>query len=162
MFPEPLLALARSVIETARRKNLRIATAESCTGGLIAACLTEIPGSSDVFECGYITYSNESKTKLLGVPAELIEKHGAVSQEVAMAMAACAKVRSRADRAVSCTGIAGPDGGTEAKPVGLVYIGFDMGGGAAMVVDCEFGDIGRGRIREGTVEQALTLLQRLM
>jgi nicotinamide-nucleotide amidase len=162
MFPEPLLALARAVLDAAREKNLRIATAESCTGGLIAACLTEIPGSSDVVDRGFVTYSNDSKTELLGVSPELIEQHGAVSQEVALAMAEGALAHSRADISVSCTGIAGPGGGTPEKPVGLVYIGFARRGGATLAADCDFGDIGRDRVREETVRQALTLLQRML
>jgi nicotinamide-nucleotide amidase len=103
--------------------GLKLATAESCTGGLIAACLTEIAGSSDVLERGFVTYSNEAKSELLGVPAALIAEKGAVSAEVAEAMAEGAIARSRADAAVSVTGIAGPDGGTAEKPVGLVYLG---------------------------------------
>ena len=112
----------RAARPPAAQSGLKLATAESCTGGLIAAILTEVPGSSDVFERGFVTYSNEAKTELLGVPAELIEKHGAVSEEVARAMASGALGHSRADIAVAVTGVAGPGGGTTAKPVGLVHL----------------------------------------
>lgn len=105
-------------------RGMTMATAESCTGGMIAAAMTDRPGSSAVFERGFVTYSNNSKTEMLGVPADLIETHGAISREVAQAMAKGALDRSRADVAVSVTGIAGPDGGTPDKPVGLVYIGY--------------------------------------
>jgi len=116
MDPTTLLALYRT-------RGLRIATAESCTGGMIAAALTDIGGSSDVFERGFVTYSNEAKTEMLGVPAELIAHHGAVSVHVAREMALGALRHARADVAVAVTGIAGPGGGSDAKPVGLVYLG---------------------------------------
>src|ERR1700761_8344301 len=122
MFGDALLAEARDLLAAARGNNFRIATAESCTGGLIAALLTEIPGSSDVVERGFVTYSNESKRELLGVPAELIARHGAVSAEVARAMALGALGHARADLSVAVTGVAGPGGGTTDKPVGLVHL----------------------------------------
>lgn len=125
-----LLDGAESLLDLYRQAGLKIATAESCTGGLIAGTLTEIAGSSDVVERGFVTYSNEAKTGMLGVPAELIEEVGAVSAEVAEAMAAGALARSQAEVAVSVTGIAGPGGATETKPVGLVYLGFCRRGGA--------------------------------
>ncbi len=103
-------------------KHLRLVTAESCTGGLVAAAITEIPGSSDIFDRGFVTYSNESKVQLLSVPATHIKKHGAVSKQVAMAMAKGAIKHSQADVSVAITGIAGPGGGNTKKPVGLVYI----------------------------------------
>ena len=115
---------ASDILDTLKNKGLTLATAESCTGGMIAAALTDIAGSSRVFECGFITYSNQSKTDLLGVNQEILEHHGAVSAETAAAMAAGALKNSAADMAVSVTGIAGPDGGSVEKPVGLVYIGF--------------------------------------
>lgn len=111
------------LINACRARGWRVATAESCTGGLIGGAITAIAGSSDVYECGFVTYSNEAKTELLDVPAALIAEVGAVSAEVAEAMARGALARSRADLAISVTGVAGPGGGTEAKPVGLVYIG---------------------------------------
>ena len=130
MFPLELAAAAEDLLARYRRAGLRIVTAESCTGGLIAACLTEVPGSSDVVERGFVTYSNEAKQELLGVPEELLRRKGAVSAEVAEAMAAGALARSRAEVAVSVTGIAGPGGATETKPVGLVYLGLCCDGQA--------------------------------
>ncbi len=122
---------AVALLDEFRAAGLMIATAESCTGGLIAACLTDIANSSDVFERGFVTYSNAAKTESLGVPADLVEMHGAVSAEVACAMADGTLVHSRADIAVSVTGIAGPGGGSTEKPVGLVYIGCARRGSAA-------------------------------
>jgi len=123
MFDDAIRKQAVAVLERYRAEGLKLATAESCTGGLIAAALTEIAGSSDVVERGFVTYSNEAKNELLGVPATLIADKGAVSAEVAEAMARGALDRSLADAAVSVTGVAGPGGGTAAKPVGLVYLG---------------------------------------
>lgn len=166
MFSPELLQRAITLLAVARAKGLKIATAESCTGGLIAALLTEIPGSSDVFERGFVTYSDEAKQELLEVPAAMIQEHGAVSKDVAMTMAIGALKRSRAHYAVAVTGIAGPGGGTSAKPVGLVYIAvwhranvdspsFIWGGN---VVHAQFGDIGRDYVRLKTVEKAISLL----
>lgn len=121
MFSKDLIALAATVLEVAREGRLKIAIAESCTGGLVAACLTEIAGSSDVVERGFVTYSNEAKSEMLGVPMGLIQADGAVSPEVAEAMAEGALHHSRADVSVAITGVAGPGGGTAAKPVGLVH-----------------------------------------
>ena len=123
MLPAELLPRAARLIEQYRARGWRVATAESCTGGLITAALTEIAGSSDVVDRGFVTYSNEAKTELLGVPAALIAAHGAVSEAVAAAMAAGAMANARADVVVSVTGIAGPGGGTAEKPVGLVWFG---------------------------------------
>jgi PncC family amidohydrolase len=122
MFDRALLKKTETLLAECRRKKIKIATAESCTGGLVAALLTEIPGASDVFDRGFVTYSNAAKIKQLAVPAALIKKHGAVSAEVASAMAKGALKKSDADIAVSITGIAGPGGGTKQKPLGLVYI----------------------------------------
>ena len=126
---DALVEEAAALLAACRERGLKLATAESCTGGLIAAILTEVPGSSDVFERGFVTYSNEAKTEMLGVSAALIEKHGAVSAEVARAMAEGALRNSRADIAVSVTGVAGPGGGTAEKPVGLVHFGAARSGG---------------------------------
>src|SRR3982751_3041231 len=123
-------ALARSLLDLCRSRKLTIATAESCTGGLVAAALTAIPGSSDVVDRGFVTYSNAAKTEMLGVPADLIATHGAVSEPVARAMAEGALSRSNADVAVAITGIAGPDGGSDAKPVGLVHLAAARNGGS--------------------------------
>src|SRR4051812_10935585 len=122
MFSPEVLMLAETVLREARNRGWLLASAESCTGGLIASALTAIPGSSDVVERGFVVYSNRAKTELLDVPVEIISEYGAVSAEVARAMADGALANSAADVAVSCTGVAGPGGGTEAKPVGLVYL----------------------------------------
>ncbi len=130
VFDADILAEAEALLARYRRAGLRLATAESCTGGLIAACLTEIAGSSDVVERGFVTYSNQAKIDMLGVPKDLIAAHGAVSAEVAAAMAAGALARSQAEVTVSVTGIAGPGGATPDKPVGLVYLGLARGDAA--------------------------------
>ena len=148
MTPTDLLSAARSA-------GLRIATAESCTGGLLSAALTEIPGSSDVFERGFVTYSNEAKAEMLDVDPALIEAHGAVSEQVAEAMARGALERAKADVAVSITGIAGP-GGSEHKPEGRVC--FARADGFAETV--EFGAIGRDAVRAAARDHALALLVR--
>jgi nicotinamide-nucleotide amidase len=124
LFSSDLLKLSQKVGKALKKKKLRLATAESCTGGLIAALLTEIPGSSAILDGGFVTYANGAKTKALGVPHAMIRKYGAVSAQVAEAMAKGALKHSNASVAVSVTGIAGPDGGSKEKPVGLVFIGF--------------------------------------
>ena len=141
---------------------MKIATAKSCTGGLVAACLTEIAGSSDVVERGFVVYSNEAKAEMLGVPADLIERHGAVSAEVARALAEGAIVRSRAELSVAITGIAGPGGGSLEKPVGLVHFAAMRTGQEPVLERHEFGDIGRGNIREASIKVALRLLSGLL
>ncbi len=157
MFPDDIDLLARQVIETALVRGLMIATAESCTGGLIAGALTAVPGSSAVLERGFVTYSNAAKTGMLGVPADLIDLHGAVSEPVARAMALGAVERSGTSVSVSVTGIAGPGGGSDEKPVGLVHFG---AAGPAGVTHAEhrFGDVGREAIRLESVRVALRLL----
>ncbi len=162
MFSPALLALAKSVLDTARENKLRLATAESCTGGLIAGLLTEIPGSSDVFERGFVAYSNYAKLELLGVPASLLAGFGAVSEEVAVVMATGAVEHSRADASVAVTGIAGPGGGTGDKPVGLVHIAAYRKGNGVVHEAYHFGDIGRTDVRLKTVEAALHLLRELL
>jgi nicotinamide-nucleotide amidase len=155
-----LMATARVVLDVARAASLKVTTAESCTGGLIAASLTEIAGSSDVFERGFVTYSNQSKTELLGVPADLITQSGAVSEAVARAMAEGALAHARADIAVAVTGIAGPGGGTADKPVGLVFIGAAKRSNPTIVERHVLpGD--RGEIRRATVQRALEVLLNL-
>lgn len=134
--------------------GLMLVTAESCTGGMIAVAMTERPGSSEIFDRGFVTYSNESKTELLDVPKDILKKHGAVSSQVAIAMVKGAIAHSHAELAVSVTGIAGPDGGSDTKPVGLVYIGFGDKAGVVEVAEHRFnGD--RASIRQQTVESAL-------
>ena len=158
MLSPAILDQAAGVLELFRSRRLHLATAESCTGGLIAACLTHVPGSSDVVDRGFITYSNAAKTDLVDVPTALIEQHGAVSQPVAAAMAAGALARSIADVTVAVTGVAGPGGGSVAKPVGLVWCGCARRGGSVTTSSRIFpGD--RGAVREATVAYALELLR---
>ena len=159
---DALVGEAETLLAACRKKHLKLATAESCTGGLIASILTEVAGSSDVFERGFVTYSNEAKTELLQVPADLIERHGAVSAEVARAMAAGALDRSRAHIAVSVTGVAGPSGGTEAKPVGLAHLAAARRGGPLLHKEIRLGAIGRGAIRLATVGEAFALVRTLV
>ncbi len=160
-FAPGLLQQATALLAAARAKTLKIATAESCTGGLIAGLLTEIAGSSDVFERGFVTYSNQAKMDLLQVPDDLLAAHGAVSAPVAKAMAEGALRHARANIAVAVTGIAGPGGGTADKPVGLVYIAVSNGSGT-QVQEYRFGDPGRSEVRLKTVEAALRLLATLL
>lgn len=154
--------LAETILATCREKGVKLATAESCTGGLIAALLTSVAGSSDVFERGFVTYSNEAKHEAIGVPEDLILRHGAVSGEVARAMAEGAIRFSDADLAVSVTGIAGPGGGSAEKPVGLVHIaGARRSDGMVHQEEHRFGDIGRDAVRNATVRAALRLIESL-
>jgi len=162
MFDPALLARAEKLLAEARVKGLKIATAESCTGGLVAGLLTEIAGSSDVFERGFVTYSNKAKQELLGVPGALIRQHGAVSELVARAMAEGAIRHSTAQLSVAITGVAGPGGGSDEKPIGLVHITAARAGEASLHRECRFGDIGRSEVRLKSVEAALELLQSLM
>lgn len=151
-------ALARRLLDACRKRGVRIATAESCTGGLVSAALTELPGSSEVFERGFVAYSNDAKIDLLGVPDGLIEAHGAVSDEVARAMAEGALARSDADLAVAVTGIAGPGGGTAAKPVGLVHLATSRKGSDTRSERLMLNDVGRQAIRSESVRRALELM----
>ena len=149
---------AIAVLEACRARGILLATAESCTGGLIVASLTDIGGSSDVVDRGFITYSNEAKHAMLGMPMDVITAHGAVSEEVALAMAAGALQHSRAGIAVAVTGVAGPGGGSAAKPVGLVWFGVALKGQAPQAVRHVFPDQGRASIRQNAVETALDLV----
>ena len=162
MFAPRLRAHAEKLLADARAKGLKIATAESCTGGLIAGLLTEIPGSSDVFERGFVPYSNQAKEELLGVPAALIRQHGAVSEQVARVMAEGAIRNSTAQLSVAVTGIAGPGGGSDDKPVGLVHIAAARAGEATLHRECRFGDIGRTEVRLQSVEVAVEMLKQLL
>jgi nicotinamide-nucleotide amidase len=154
----PLLPAAAALLERCRRAGVRLATAESCTGGLIAAVLTEIPGSSDVVDRGFVTYSNAAKSELLGVGPALIAAHGAVSEPVARAMAEGALARSDAALAVAVTGVAGPGGGSAEKPVGLVHFAVAVVGRPTRHVEERFGDRGRSAVRLATAARALALL----
>jgi len=155
-FTVDQLALATELLEKCRAQGLRIATAESCTGGLIAACLTAVAGSSDVVERGFVTYTNEAKSDMLGVPEALFPVVGAVSQEVALAMAKGAQERSQADLSVSVTGVAGPGGGSETKPVGLVHLA------VASITNIQHQEMlydgNRDQVRSQTVITALEML----
>lgn len=162
MFSADLLTRAEKLLADARARQLKIATAESCTGGLIAGLLTEIAGSSDVFERGFVTYSNQAKQEIIGVPQALLIRHGAVSEDVARAMAQGALSHSLADLAVAVTGVAGPGGGSAEKPVGLVHIAAARKGGETLHRECRFGDIGRGAVRIRSVETALEMLTELI
>lgn len=159
VFPEPLRSDASALFGLLRSKRLKLATAESCTGGLVAALLTESPGSSDVFERGFVTYSNIAKTQMIGVDAGLIAAHGAVSREVALAMAEGALAYSLADVSVAVTGLAGPGGGSATKPVGLVHIAAARKGASSLHHQFRFGDIGRNEIRLKSVMAALEIVR---
>lgn len=150
---------ARQVLEEARKKRLQITTAESCTGGMVAAALTAIAGSSDVFDRGFVTYSNDAKIKMLNVSHDTLTKFGAVSMQTAQEMASGAIKHSAANIAVSITGIAGP-GGSEHKPEGLVCFGISERGGETSAELIEFGALGRDIVRSKSVEHALLLLQK--
>ena len=158
MFDAQLLHDSAELLELSRRANLKIATAESCTGGLIAGCMTEIAGSSDVVERGFVTYSNEAKIEMLGVPKMLITLHGAVSEQVARAMAEGALARSLADITISVTGVAGPGGGTKEKPVGLVHFAC-AGRGRPTVAHHEVFPGDRAAVRDATVQTAFAILR---
>ena len=157
MFPPDIEVLARTVVERAAVAGLMVATAESCTGGLVAGALTAVPGSSAVVERGFVTYSNTAKAEMLDVPTPLIERHGAVSEPVARAMAEGALRQSDADLAVSVTGIAGPGGGSDDKPVGLVHFA-SAGPLGLRHEEHRFGDIGRDAVRSQAVRTALRML----
>jgi nicotinamide-nucleotide amidase len=162
MFPTAMRDEAARLLDAFRARKLRLVTAESFTGGLIAALLTDIAGSSDVIERGFVTYSNAAKQENLGVTAEMLAVHGAVSEAVARAMAEGALAHSGADVSVSVTGVAGPGGGSLAKPVGLVHLAAARKSAATLHRECRFGDIGREQIRAKSVEVALSLLRRAL
>lgn len=147
--------LADDFLQACLRREILVATAESCTGGLIISTLTEIPGSSSMVECGFVTYSNEAKTRMLGVSPATLDAYGAVSEQTALEMATGALANSRAGIALSVTGIAGPDGGSAEKPVGLVWFGLALSGEAPMARKHVFENRGRVFIREQTVGTAL-------
>ena len=164
---ERLVVEAQAVLDFCREHGFTVATAESCTGGLVAAYLTHIAGASDIVERGFVTYSNDSKIELLGVDAAIIDEHGAVSRQTALAMAAGALWRSKASVAVAVTGIAGPGGGTEDKPVGLVHFAIarrvsvsrEQLDFKALHHEEQFGDIGRAEVREASVDTAFRMLR---
>jgi len=159
MFPPDLTSAAAELLAKYREAGLKIATAESCTGGLVAGLLTEISGSSDVVDRGFVVYSNDAKQELLRVPAATLGRDGAVSEATARAMAEGALNASPADVAVAVTGIAGPGGGTATKPVGLVWFACARRGFQTVLHEERFGDIGRGSVRLASVRVALALLK---
>jgi nicotinamide-nucleotide amidase len=161
MTDQELIAQARELIELCRSRNLKIATAESCTGGLVAATLTDVAGSSDVLERGFVTYSNAAKETMLGVGRPILDRFGAVSRETAEAMAAGALAHAPVDLAVAITGIAGPGGATAGKPVGLVHLAAAHRSGASRHCERRYGDIGRAAVRRATVVEALAMLRAL-
>lgn len=158
MFPDKLLNMARLMLDDAQNRRLRIVTAESCTGGLLSGLLVEIPGSSKVFERGFVTYSNKAKEEVLGVPGDLLADYGAVSEPVARAMAEGALEESRANLSIAITGIAGPDGGTRLKPVGTVHFALARENAPIRHRMEQYGDIGRSEVRMASVETALQML----
>jgi len=158
-FDSEIRALATEVLELCRRRGWLAATAESCTGGLIAGALTEIAGSSDVVDRGFVTYSNEAKMEMLGVPEATLAAHGAVSEPTARAMAEGARTRSRAAISVAVTGVAGPGGGSPDKPVGLVH--FAASTAEKTVAEHKVFDGDRGSVRHQTVLHALGMLRAL-
>lgn len=157
-FPDETLAMARALVAQCRDHGYVVATAESCTGGLVSALITETPGSSDMFDCAFVVYSNEAKRDLLGVPESTIAAFGAVSAPVARAMAEGALTRSRANATIAVTGVAGPGGGTAAKPVGLVHFACAVKGAPTRAIEMRFGDIGRREIRFAAARVALQML----
>ena len=162
MFSKTLLTLSETVLALARTQNLKLVTAESCTGGLVGAVLTQIAGSSDVFERGFVTYSNQAKMQMLGVAGDILSTFGAVSEATARAMAEGALAHSPADVSVAITGVAGPGGGSADKPVGLVHFAAARRGQATLAEEQRFGEISRDAVRIASVEVALKLLLRAM
>jgi nicotinamide-nucleotide amidase len=162
MLPDyELLEAVRALSEICRKKKLTIATAESCTGGLLAASITDLPGSSDVFDRGFVTYSNEAKERMLGVPPMTLANHGAVSRETAEAMAKGALAHAPVALAVAITGIAGPAGAMPGKPIGLVHLAAASRSGRLIEDAPRFGDLGRSEVRRRSVLRALTMLLEL-
>jgi nicotinamide-nucleotide amidase len=159
---EHLHLAAKALLARMSQAGLKLTTAESCTGGLVATFICSVPGSSTVFERGFVTYSNEAKVEMLGVAAGLIAQHGAVSAEVAIAMAEGALAHARADLSISITGIAGPDGGSAEKPVGLVHFAAARKGRPVIFEEKRFGNIGRRAVQEAAVATAFGLLDRLI
>jgi len=158
IFPDDIAALAQKMISHGTARGEMVSTAESCTGGLIAGALTEIAGSSAVVDRGFVTYTNEAKADMLGVQGKTLETFGAVSKETALQMVQGALLRSRASQAVAVTGIAGPGGGSDTKPVGLVHLAAMSRNGAILHREMRYGDIGRDQVRLATVTTALEML----
>ncbi len=161
MFDLVVLEAAEHLLEVCKRKKLTVATAESCTGGLVAAALSAISGSSEVLDRGYVTYSNRAKEEMLGVTPTTLDAHGAVSRQCAEEMARGALAHAEVDLSVSITGIAGPTGGTPEKPVGLVHFAAASRGGQLIAFEGRYGDVGRSQVRRLSLVRALTMLSDL-
>ena len=161
MLDQDIVEAARNLLEICKRKNLLIATAESCTAGLVAGTLTETPGVSSILDRGYVTYSNEAKHEMLGVSRDILARHGAVSPQTAEAMVRGVLGRSRVHLAVSITGVAGPDGGSPEKPVGLVFFAGASRSGRLITSEQRYGEIGRDKVRKRSVLQAFRMLHEL-
>jgi len=161
MLDDDIVAAAQRLLDICKRKKLLIATAESCTAGLVAGTLTEVPGVSSILDRGYVTYSNEAKHDMLGVSRETLARYGAVSRQTAEEMARGVLGRAPVDLSVSVTGIAGPEGGSEDKPVGLVHFAAATRGGALIHAEKRFGDVGRPAVRKQSVLQAFLMLHEL-
>jgi nicotinamide-nucleotide amidase len=161
MLDEDIVEAAKRLFELCKRKQLTLATAESCTAGLVAGTLTEVPGTSSILDRGFVTYSNQAKQDMLGVSAATLKAHGAVSRETAEEMARGALAHAPVDLAVSITGIAGPDGGSAEKPVGLVHFGAASRSGQFVHAEKRFGNIGRSEVRKQSVLQAFRMLHDL-
>jgi len=161
MFDDDITSAVNRLLDRCKAKKLSVATAESCTGGLVAAAISEISGSSAVLDRGFVTYSNEAKQQMLGVTPATIDVYGAVSTECAAEMARGALAHAQVDLAVSITGIAGPTGATPGKPIGLVYFCAASRSGRNIAHDRKYGDIGRSQVRRASVLQALAMLQEL-
>jgi nicotinamide-nucleotide amidase len=161
MFDDEITTAVNKLLDRCKAKKLTVATAESCTGGLVAAAISEISGSSLVLDRGFVTYSNEAKQQMLGVTPATIDVYGAVSTECAEEMAKGALAHAQVDLAVSITGIAGPTGAVPGKPIGLVYFCAASRSGRIVAHDRKFGDIGRSKVRRASVLQALAMLQEL-
>jgi nicotinamide-nucleotide amidase len=161
MIDDDIVEAAKRLLDICKRKNLTVATAESCTAGLVAGTLTEVPGTSSILDRGFVTYSNQAKEDMLGVSPETLKAHGAVSRQTAEEMARGALAQAPVDLAVSVTGIAGPDGGSAEKPVGLVHFAAASRGGALIHAEKRFGDIGRAEVRKQSVLQAFRMLHEI-
>ena len=162
LFPSEFLDVAAAVLDLCRKQSLTLTAAESCTGGLISACFTEVAGASDVFERGFVTYSNRSKQEMLGVSQLTLERFGAVSKETALEMAQGAMSRAAAGIAIAVTGIAGPGGGTQDKPVGLVHLAVCSAAMRSAHQEFKFGDISRAEVRTETLLAALGLAREVL
>ncbi len=161
MLDDDIVEAAKRLLDICRRNSFTVATVESCTAGLVAGTLAEVPGISSMLDRGFITYSNQAKQEMVGVSAETLEKHGAVSRQTAEEMARGAIERAPVDLAVSVTGIAGPDGGSEEKPVGLVHFAVASRSGNLVHAEKRFGNIGRPEVRKQSVLQAFLMLHDL-